>query len=72
MDNLDQYLKEWIQYPGLRAVEIKLMKDAFDKITLTVAEEVKAEKGDRQILDVIKDAKEARDKKWKGGDGNGE
>ena len=28
-------------------------------------EEILAEKGDRQILDVIKDAKEARDKKCK-------
>lgn len=28
-------------------------------------QEILVEKGDRQILDVIKDAKEARDKKWK-------
>jgi hypothetical protein len=50
----------------------KMLLESMNAINKARAEEILAEKGDRQILDVIKDAKEARDKKWKGGDGDGE
>ena len=52
-----------------RQTHQRIMADflrAVEMITPKKAEEILVEKGDRQILDVIRDAKEARDKKWEG------
>jgi len=44
----------------------KMLLESMNSINKARAEEILVEKGDRQILDVIRDAKEARDKKWEG------